>query len=82
MIFFVEFIVRKATPSTYSFDIQFCLSIRSGKVLVDGEDISTLGLNKLRSRITIIPQVIIYRDLIYRDKTMADKLMYIPNDDT
>lgn len=27
-----------------------------GKILIDGIDISTLGLHQLRSRITIIPQ--------------------------
>lgn len=29
----------------------------SGKIVLDGIDISTLGLHTLRSRITIIPQV-------------------------
>ena len=29
----------------------------SGSILIDGEDISTYGLDDLRSRLTIIPQV-------------------------
>lgn len=30
----------------------------SGKVLIDGVDISTLGLRHLRSKMSIIPQVL------------------------
>ena len=33
----------------------------SGRILIDGVDISKLGLHRLRSRLTIIPQVSSFR---------------------
>jgi len=35
-----------------------------GSILIDGVDISKIGLHTLRNRLTIIPQVIYYSDII------------------
>ena len=36
------------------------VELGGGKITIDGVDISTLGLRTLRSRLSIIPQVVLY----------------------
>lgn len=36
------------------------MEVHKGRVLLDGIDVSTLGLHELRKRISVIPQVHIY----------------------
>jgi ABC-type multidrug transport system fused ATPase/permease subunit len=36
-----------------------------GRILVDGVEISKIGLTDLRSRLTIIPRMLIYSGLIF-----------------
>ncbi|XP_049867758.1 multidrug resistance-associated protein 1 isoform X3 [Pectinophora gossypiella] len=45
-----------AGKSTLTLGLFRIVEAMSGKILIDGIDISTLGLHQLRSRITIIPQ--------------------------
>lgn len=45
-----------------------------GSILVDGVDISTIGLHTLRSRLTIIPQVTF--SLLSVDKKKTIRFMY------
>ncbi|VDK43346.1 unnamed protein product [Anisakis simplex] len=45
----------------------------SGRILIDGEDISQLPLEVLRSRLTIVPQVIIIRQLICLARALLRK---------
>ncbi len=53
-----------------------------GQIVIDGEDIGLMGLQRLRSRITIIPQVSTYVDLFllfcYCYVRFACHLMLLP----
>ena len=49
-----------AGKSTLTLALFRILERAGGKIVVDGIDIATIGLQDLRSRLTIIPQVMIY----------------------
>ena len=49
-----------AGKSTLTLALFRILERAGGKIVVDGIDIAKIGLQDLRSRLTIIPQVMIY----------------------
>jgi len=46
---------------------------QEGKIFIDGVDISQIGLDDLRKKITIIPQVVMF---IFNDLKYQDPLLY------
>lgn len=53
-----------AGKSSLAMAIFRCLEAESGSIVIDGVDISKIGLNDLRQRITMVPQGENSRDVL------------------